>query len=47
LGLSTAAKPRLSARHQCAQSEIAILARLAKGRVALSRSGNVLLRVDR
>jgi len=41
-----AAKPRHGARYECAQSEITILARLAESRLALSRSGNIILRMD-
>jgi putative SOS response-associated peptidase YedK len=46
LGLSATAKSRPGAGHQCPQSGIVILARLAKSRVALSCSRNVFLRVD-
>jgi hypothetical protein len=42
-----AAKARPGTGHQCAQSDIALLARLAQGRMTMSRAGNVLLRVDR
>jgi putative SOS response-associated peptidase YedK len=39
-------KPRQCAGHQCAQSEIILLARMAQSRMALPRSGNVILRMD-
>jgi len=47
LGLPAAAKPRHGAGHQCPQSQVALLARMAQGRVALSCSGNLILRMDR
>jgi hypothetical protein len=43
LGLSAAAKPQHTARHQRAQCEVALLARMAQDGMALPRSGNVLL----
>ena len=46
LGLPTAAEPWHGAGHERAQSQIALLARLAQGRMALSCAGHVILRMD-
>jgi hypothetical protein len=47
LGLSAAAKSRDGSGDERAQSEIAVLARLAQSRIALSCASNLFLRMDR
>jgi hypothetical protein len=47
LGLSAAAKSRDGSGDERAQSEIAVLARLAQSRIALSCASNLILRMDR